>query len=172
MESVGLQQLASEIGEMIIAAGGRVSPQAEWGFRVSMTEPDARWNPREVASLIDHTVLRPDATRADIVKLCAEAREFRFASVCVNPYWVPVAAAALRGSPVPVCTVNGFPFGMTSTPAKMAEAEVSIRTGAREVDMVLNIGAMKSGDIDTVKLGQTLLPTIHILRLTQSIVEV
>ncbi len=152
MESAGIQQLAAEIGELILAARGRVSTGAEWGFRVSTTEPDARWNPRQVAGLIDHTILRPDATRAEILKLCAEAREFGFASVCVNPYWVPAAAAALRGTSVPVCTVNGFPFGMTSTPAKVAEAEISIRTGAREVDMVLNVGAMKSGDFDTVKL--------------------
>jgi deoxyribose-phosphate aldolase len=137
---------------MILAARGDVSTDAAWGFRVSTTDPDARWNRREVASLIDHTILRPDATRADILKLCAEAREHGFASVCVNPYWVPTAFAALHGSAVPVCTVNGFPFGMTTTLAKVAEAEVSIRTGAREVDMVLNIGAMKSGDIDTVKM--------------------
>lgn len=109
-------------------------------------------NASQIASLIDHTVLRPDATKADIEKLCGEAREFRFASVCVNPHWVPTAVSALRGSGVPVCTVNGFPFGMTSTLSKVAEAETSIRSGAREVDMVLNIGAMKSGDIETVKL--------------------
>jgi deoxyribose-phosphate aldolase len=152
VETVGLEQLAGEIGAIIAGAQRKVRPEADWGFRVSMMEPDARWNQRQVASLIDHTILRPDATRTDILKLCAEAREHGFASVCVNPYWVPVAVEALRGSPVPVCTVNGFPFGMTSTLAKVAEAEISIRSGAREVDMVLNIGAMKSGDIETVKL--------------------
>jgi deoxyribose-phosphate aldolase len=151
VETIGIGQLAAEIGEMILAARGLVPQAAASTFRVSMVEPDARWTTREVSRLIDHTILRPDATRQDILKLCAEAREFSFASVCVNPYWVPTAFAALRGSGVPVCTVNGFPFGMTSTPAKVAEAEISIRTGAREVDMVLNVGAMKSGDIDVVK---------------------
>lgn len=151
METVGLEQLASEIGELILAARAGAQTSVGWAFRVSTTEPDARWNRREVASLIDHTILRPDATRADILKLCGEAREYRFASVCVNPYWVETAVAALRGSGIPVCTVNGFPFGMTTTLAKVAEAEISIRGGAREVDMVLNLGAMKSGDIDVVE---------------------
>lgn len=162
METIGIDQLAAEIGEMILAARGLVPLAFESNFRVATALSNARWTPRDVAALIDHTILRPDATRAEILKLCAEARDFSFASVCVNPYWVPTAAAALRGSSVPVCTVNGFPFGMTSTPAKVAEAEISIRTGAREVDMVLNVGAMKSGDIDTVKLDiQTMAECCH-----------
>jgi deoxyribose-phosphate aldolase len=107
---------------------------------------------RAIAASIDHTILRPDATRDDIVKLCKEAREFSFASVCVNPYWVPLVAEQLKGSPVKVCTVIGFPLGATSTEIKRAETEAAIRVGAQEIDMVINIGALKSGDLDTVKL--------------------
>ncbi len=105
-----------------------------------------------IASLIDHTMLRPEATRADIVKLCGEARQYGFATVCINPYWVPLAASELAGSAVKVCTVAGFPLGATSTEAKVAEAAAALRAGAREVDMVINVGALRSGDLDTVKL--------------------
>jgi len=99
-----------------------------------------------IAALIDHTLLRPEAARQDIVKLCREAREYKFASVCVNAYWVPLAAAELAGSPVKVCTVIGFPLGATSTEAKAAETQTALGAGAREIDMVQNIGALRSGD--------------------------
>jgi deoxyribose-phosphate aldolase len=105
-----------------------------------------------IASLIDHTLLRPEATRADIVKLCGEARQYGFATVCINPYWVPLAASELAGSAVKVCTVAGFPLGATSTEAKVAEAAAALRSGAREIDMVINVGALRSGDFDAVKL--------------------
>jgi deoxyribose-phosphate aldolase len=99
-----------------------------------------------IASLIDHTLLRADATRADILQLCREARDYNFASVCVNAYWVPVAAAELAGSQVKVCTVVGFPLGATSTKAKVAETEAALDAGAREIDMVQNIGALLDKD--------------------------
>jgi deoxyribose-phosphate aldolase len=105
-----------------------------------------------IASLIDHTLLRPEATRADIVKLCSEAKQYGFATVCINPYWVPLAASELSGTAVKVCTVSGFPLGATSTEAKVAEAAAALRAGAREVDMVMNVGALRSGDLDTVKM--------------------
>ncbi len=105
-----------------------------------------------IATLIDHTLLRPEATRADIVKLCGEARQYGFATVCINPYWVPLASSELEGSVVRVCTVAGFPLGATSTQAKVAEAAVALRAGALEIDMVMNVGAMRSGDLDAVKL--------------------
>lgn len=105
----------------------------------------------KVASLIDHTLLRADATAPEIRKLCAEAREYRFASVCVNPYWVPLAASELKGSPVKVCTVIGFPLGASTTTIKAAEATEAIKQGATEVDMVLNIGELKSGNYDAVR---------------------
>ena len=98
------------------------------------------------ASLVDHTLLKPEATESDIKKLCNEAIEFGFASVCVNPCWVKKAAEFLRGSTVPVCTVIGFPLGATLSDVKAYEARRAIFNGAREVDMVINIGALKSGD--------------------------
>jgi len=98
------------------------------------------------ASLIDHTLLKPEATDDDIKRLCEEAARYRFASVCVNPTWVRVAACALQGSGVPVCTVIGFPLGATLADVKAYEARRAIGDGAREVDMVINVGALKSGD--------------------------
>lgn len=103
------------------------------------------------ASLIDHTLLKPEAAEADIRKLCSEAAEFGFASVCVNPSWVKRAAEFLKGSGVPVCTVIGFPLGATLSDVKAYEARRAIFNGAREVDMVINIGALKSGDDCTVE---------------------
>ncbi len=104
-----------------------------------------------IASLIDHTLLRPEATRADIQQLCREAREYKFASVCVNAYWVPLAAAELAGSGVLVCTVVGFPLGATSTEAKVAETEAALADGAQEIDMVQNIGELRAGDSHAVQ---------------------
>src|SRR3977135_3034938 len=101
---------------------------------------------RDWASLIDHTLLKPEATDEDIKQLCAEAAKYHFASVCVNPTWVRVAACALQGSGVPVCTVIGFPLGATLPDVKAYEARRAILDGAREVDMVINVGALKSGD--------------------------
>ena len=99
-----------------------------------------------IAKLMDHTLLKAEATRSDIVQLCREARENIFASVCVNGYWVPLAASELAGSEVKVCTVVGFPLGATSTEAKVAETEGALRAGAQEIDMVQNIGALRGGD--------------------------
>src|SRR3954470_17223152 len=98
------------------------------------------------AALIDHTLLKPEASESDIRKLCDEAAQFGFASVCVNPGWVKKASEFLRGSGVPVCTVIGFPLGATLPDVKAYEARRAIFNGAREVDMVINIGALKSGD--------------------------
>ncbi|MBA3713479.1 MAG: deoxyribose-phosphate aldolase [Pyrinomonadaceae bacterium] len=101
---------------------------------------------RDWAGLVDHTLLKPEATEADIKKLCDEAAQFRFASVCVNPTWVRAAACHLRGTGVPVCTVIGFPLGATLPDVKAYEARRAICDGAHEVDMVINIGALKSVD--------------------------
>src|SRR5947209_3540494 len=101
---------------------------------------------RDWASLIDHTLLKPEATDEDIRKLCEEAARYHFASVCVNPTWVRAASCNLRGSGVPVCTVIGFPLGATLPDVKAYEARRAILDGAREVDMVINVGALKSGD--------------------------
>lgn len=103
-------------------------------------------NSDQIAALIDHTILKPESVRADIERICREALQYRFASVCVNPCWVPLVARALAGSPVAVCSVIAFPFGATSTAAKVAESEIAVSEGARELDMVINIGALRSGD--------------------------
>ncbi len=125
----------------IIAAGAS---------RVSASEKLTKIDPN-IAALIDHTILKPEATRNDVIKICREAREYRFASVCINPYWVPLVKAELSGSPVKVCTVVGFPLGATSTEAKVAETAAALRAGAQEIDMVINVGALRSGDTDAVK---------------------
>jgi len=108
-------------------------------------------DPRAIASLIDHTLLKPEATRNDIARLCSEAREFSFASVCVNPCWVSFVAEMLAGSPVKVCTVIGFPLGANETAAKLCEAELALSHGAKELDMVQNIGALRSQEVDSVR---------------------
>ncbi|NQX69016.1 deoxyribose-phosphate aldolase [Paenibacillus alba] len=105
----------------------------------------------EIARKIDHTLLKPDATKDEIIKVCSEAKQHNFATVCINPYWVPLAAAELAGSKVGITTVVGFPLGATTTFSKMAETRDAIANGATEIDMVMNIGALKSGDLNTVK---------------------
>ena len=111
---------------------------------VSQAVPAMHW--QAAAAMIDHTLLKPDASREQIEKLCREAARFDFASVCVNAYWIPVCAAILRPTPVKVCTVVGFPLGATLTSAKRFETVEALRLGADEIDMVMNVGAMKSGD--------------------------
>lgn len=106
---------------------------------------------KRLASYIDHTILKPDAKDEDIKKLCAEALEYKFASVCINPSFVKLAASLLRGSEVKVCTVVGFPLGATLPEVKAFEAAKAIENGAEEVDMVINIGALKSGNLDLLE---------------------
>jgi len=107
--------------------------------------------PAGVASMIDHTLLRPDATRAHIEELCREAAQFKFATVCVNPSWVAQAARLLSGTTVKVCSVVGFPLGATTPDVKGYETRRAIFDGAREIDMVINVGALKSGDLRVVE---------------------
>ncbi|MBT2569098.1 deoxyribose-phosphate aldolase [Planococcus sp. ISL-110] len=104
-----------------------------------------------IASFIDHTLLKPESTESQVVQLCKEAAEFKFASVCVNPTWVETAAAELTGSDVKVCTVIGFPLGASTSETKAFETTDALSKGAGEIDMVLNIGALKSGNTDHVK---------------------
>jgi deoxyribose-phosphate aldolase len=104
-----------------------------------------------VAGLIDHTLLKPDATRQEIEKLCREAAEHHFATVCVNPTWVSLCSKLLAHSTVGVCTVVGFPLGATTPDTKHYETRRAIFDGAREVDMVINVGALKSGDLRAVE---------------------
>src|SRR3954469_7382778 len=107
--------------------------------------------PAGVASMIDHTLLKPDATRANIEELCREASQFKFATVCVNPTWVALSARLLAGPGVGVCSVVGFPLGATTADVKGYETQRAIFDGAREIDTVINVGALKSGDLRTVE---------------------
>jgi deoxyribose-phosphate aldolase len=136
-----VQTCAKNTKEIIAAGADRVSASE----RLTKIDP-------AIASMIDHTILKPDATRTDVIKICREARQYNFASVCVNPYWVPLVKAELSGSPVKVCTVVGFPLGATSTEAKVAETAAALRSGAQEIDMVINVGALRSGDTEAVKV--------------------
>ncbi len=101
--------------------------------------------------LIDHTLLKQDASPEQIVNLCEEAKKFDFMSVCVNPAYVPLAASCLKGSDVKVCTVIGFPLGMSLTKTKVEEAVLCVKEGAQEVDMVINVGMLKAGHDDYVR---------------------
>lgn len=134
------QTCARNTKEIIAAGADRVSASE----RLTKIDPS-------IAALIDHTILKPEATRDDVVKICREARQYGFASVCVNPYWVSLVRAELSGSAVKVCTVVGFPLGATSTEAKVAETAAALRAGAEEIDMVINVGALRSGDRDAVR---------------------
>ncbi len=109
------------------------------------------WTKASIAKTIDHTILKAIATERQVRELCAEAKANGFASVCVNPCWVPLCAKELHGAKVLVCTVIGFPLGANATEIKAAEAELAVRQGADEVDMVINLGAAKAGDWKTVE---------------------
>ena len=122
---------------------------AEGGVRFGLSGAESE-AAREVARYIDHTLLKPDATRDEILKVCEEGVRYGFASVCINPIWVREATCALRGSGVKVCTVIGFPLGSNAPDTKAYEARRAIFDGASELDMVINIGALKSGDHDLV----------------------
>jgi deoxyribose-phosphate aldolase len=112
---------------------------------------DSIMNRKNVARLIDHTLLKPEATPAQVERLCDEARRYGFASVCINPVYVRLAAGMLKGSGVAVCTVVGFPLGATTTAAKVCETRQAMADGAAEIDMVIHIGALKAGDQDAVR---------------------
>jgi deoxyribose-phosphate aldolase len=103
-----------------------------------------------VAALIDHTLLRPEATASEIRRVCAEARQYGFATVCANPYWIPLVTAEIAGSQVKACAVVGFPLGANATSIKVAETIEAIRDGAREIDMVMNVGELRGGEKDGV----------------------
>ncbi len=167
LSEADLKRVADRISQMLGSAGGHAGHACTeaCGFCQSCAEinPDVVRSfinmaqdrimhrgggetvPKDIAKYIDHTLLRPDATYDQVTKLCKEAREFGFASVCVNPCYVKHCAGLLRGSPVKVCTVIGFPLGANEPETKALEARRAIREGATEVDMVINIGAPKSG---------------------------
>jgi deoxyribose-phosphate aldolase len=120
--------------------------------------------------MIDHTLLKPDATADQIAQLCFEARKYNFASVCVNPTHVELCASLLKGTDVKVCTVIGFPLGATDPKVKTFEAEEAIRDGATEIDMVINIGALKANDLKLV--AQDICGVVQVGHANQAIVKV
>jgi deoxyribose-phosphate aldolase len=169
MGPVDLERLIQIIVEEMAAAGGgrapercschsvlyeccpsRVAPVVEAGAtRLGLHAVGG--GAGSVAGMIDHTLLKPDATKREIETLCREAKEFGFASVCVNPTWVATCARLVRGSSVAVCSVVGFPLGATTADTKQYETRRAIFDGAREIDMVINVGALKSGDLHLVE---------------------
>jgi deoxyribose-phosphate aldolase len=141
-----LDQLVARISEEIRARTTTL--------RREIPDANATASPKREASIarfIDHTILKPDASAEDVGRVCREAREYGFASACVNPYWVPLAAGVLAQSPVKVCTVVGFPLGANATTMKIAEADNALRCGAQEIDMVMNIGELRGGNYLAVR---------------------
>ena len=134
---------------MIQAATARV--QSDLGESIDVQRIPVLRDSATLAGRIDHTILAANATNDAVEQICAEAREYGFASVCVNSTWVLLVAQLLRGSDVLTCSVVGFPLGAMSTPAKAEEARIAVAEGAQEIDMVINIGALKSGDFATVQ---------------------
>ena len=128
-------------------------------------------NSSELADYIDQTLLKPDTVKDDILKLCAEAREFGFASVCVNPVWVPLCAQELEKAHSKVCTVIGFPLGANCSSIKALETKEAVANGADEVDMVINIGAAKSGAWETVEADITAVVSAATGKLVKVILE-
>ena len=135
-EGICVDTCFNKVGEVISAGASRITSQ----LGNIPEDPD-------IASLIDHTLLKPDATADQIAQLCYEARKYKFASVCVNPTHVKLCAELLQGTQVKVCTVVGFPLGASAPEVKAFEAQTAIKDGATEIDMVLNIGALKAGDL-------------------------
>jgi len=133
-----LEKIARRVRELLATQGTPLAPPP--------APPPLNIPPLNIPQLIDHTILRPDTTRADIEQLCREARQHKFYSVCVNPTWISLARQLLDGSGVKVCCVVGFPLGAQPPESKAMEARAAIRQGAKEIDMVINVGALKSSD--------------------------
>ena len=138
-EGICVDTCFNRVGEVVSAGASRLTSQ----LGAIPDDPD-------IAGMIDHTLLKPDATADQIAQLCYEARKYKFASVCVNPTHVKLSAELLQGSDVKVCTVIGFPLGASSPDVKAFEAQTALKDGATEIDMVLNIGALKAGDLTLV----------------------
>jgi deoxyribose-phosphate aldolase len=136
---------------MLIARGPKLNPRIFKRLSPKVTVEEHLATTQSIANLIDQTLLKPEATAEDITRLCREAAEHKFCSVCVNPHWVRLAHANLEGSSVRVCTVIGFPLGANRMKVKSAEARMALAEGATELDMVLNIGALRSGDFAPVR---------------------
>lgn len=139
------------VGSCVACCSDKVRQTVEAGATRISYQGDGGKVPADLARYIDHTLLKPEATAADIDRYCAEAKQYGFAAVCFNPVWVKRAAQNLRGTDVVVASVVGFPLGAQTTDIKVLEARRALRDGAREIDMVMNVGALKSGDQEAVK---------------------
>ena len=139
--------LCGQCADKVPEAVGKIKDAG--AARISCT-PGVTSVRKDIAPLIDHTLLKPDATAAQVEQLCCEARELQFAAVCINPAYVKLAATSLEGTGVTICSVVGFPLGASKKEIKAYEARRAILDGAREIDMVMNVGAMKSGDLKLV----------------------
>lgn len=146
----------------------------QWRYKSEGQRPlcydDGLVDRHSVAALIDHTLLKPDATGENIRRICAEARQYSFASVCVNPYWVPLVSELLRGSDVKTCSVVGFPLGANSTKMKSDETTAAVHAGAQEIDMVLNVGELLGGNYDAVR--DDIIAVVEAARAGKAIVKV
>lgn len=156
MNQVNTDQLVEQITKKVMEKISNVNeakaePKHDFSKGSSSTYNSTLITGAQIARMIDHTLLKPDSTREQIIQLCKEAIEYKFATVCVNPYWVSLSAKELAESGVGVTTVIGFPLGATSTFTKISEARDAIAAGATEIDMVINIGALKSGEFEAVK---------------------
>ncbi|HHU49448.1 MAG TPA: deoxyribose-phosphate aldolase [Clostridiales bacterium] len=142
-----IETITEEVYKKLVAEGGGLSTATA----IKDVYRPGAGNADRLRAAIDHTLLKADASAEEITRLCKEAADNRFASVCINPSYVPLASELLYGTGVKVCTVIGFPLGATSTKTKVHETKEAIENGASEVDMVINIGAVKSGDYDLVR---------------------
>jgi deoxyribose-phosphate aldolase len=148
------KELVEKITREVMARLGSARPSGGDGRGASAGSSPAAvadLPPAALIKYIDHTLLKPDATREQVEKLCAEAIEYKFYSVCVNSTWVALCARRLRGTGVKVCAVVGFPLGAMDSRAKNLETRYAVENGADEIDMVINVGALKSGDLATVE---------------------
>lgn len=149
MDNIDRKELIDKISEEVISKLKKLSPSGT--FSVDSSTGSKINTPADIACYIDHTLLKPDATEAEIQKLCEEAIKYSFYSVCVNPAWTAYCARKLRGTGVKVCAVVGFPLGATDSRTKAYETRNSIENGADEIDMVINVGALRNGDLKTVE---------------------
>jgi deoxyribose-phosphate aldolase len=155
VSSMNMEKLIEQITSEVMSQISNGKPEAKVNQGSASTiKPSLNANVitgAQAGRMIDHTLLKPESTEEQIIKICEEAKEYSFATVCVNSYWVPTVAKQLAGSNVGITTVVGFPLGASNTFVKVAESRDAIADGATEIDMVMNIGAMKSGDYETVK---------------------
>ena len=170
MDDKEKKELIEKISEEIISKLKKLSPSDT--FSIDSSSCIKTKSRAEIAKYIDHTLLKPDATEAEVKKLCEEAIQYGFFSVCINPAWTAYCAKKLRGTGVKVCTVVGFPLGATDSRTKAFETRNAIENGADEIDMVINVGALRNGDLKTVETDlRAVLTACRSTTTTKAIIE-